>query len=379
MRTNHEKVSRSERVSDRAWAVLGSPKTLAVLLAALGLSWGVTLLVPQLPRHLDPEPRLASDWLAQHQASVGSWGAALHFLGLFDVRHAFWFTLLWAALAASLSIGLADTVAQAAGWSGSCRPALRRGRLSAAGRILVYGGALLALAGLYWGDQRGWARRVSLLPGQSVAVEHGLPWAVRFDGFEQRPASAGPGRDLEGRVSLLGAEAPTTADTPLSASRPFRHDNLSVEPVWFGKWVQIRATDSQRASVPLKASPAGRFSDEAALFFGEDGVREVRLPADGRLIVTVRLDDGEVRLQLAGSPAGTVVESAALPPVAVSLGEFTFHVAQETYATLDMRYQPGRKLMGGGLGMAAIGLALLGLLWAVTTGDGSESRTAHSG
>lgn len=377
MGTNHEKVSLSERLSDWAWTVLGSPKTLAVLLAALGLSWGVLRFVPQLPRHLGQEPRLASQWLAQHQASTGSWGAVLRFFGLFDVRHAFWFTMLWAALAASLSVGLADTVAQTAGWSGSRRPLLRRVRLSAAGRILFCAGALLALAGLYWGDQRGWSAQVSLLPGQSVAVGHGLPWALRFDGFEHPPASVGPGRDLKGRVSLLGAEGTAAADTPLSASHPFRCDNLSVVPVWFGKRVRIRATDSQGTSVPLEASPTGRFSDEAVLYFGEDGAREVRLSADWRLIVTVQLDDDAVLAQLSGPPAGAVVESMATPPATVFLGDFTFQVERETYATLELRYRPGRKLVWGGLGMAAIGLALLGLLWAVTTGDGSGSRAAR--
>ncbi|NOZ06044.1 MAG: hypothetical protein GXP41_06790 [Chloroflexi bacterium] len=366
--TNEDGQSLPKRLFDSLWATLGSPKTTGYLLAGILLGWGATWLVPQMPASVEQDSRLAAQWVADRLQGGGLAGKLLAYAGIFDIRHAFWFTLLWAGLAAALSIGLADSCMEllwqwrsghSRSWAGTARRV---------GRTLFYAGALFALAGLYWGDQHSFSTRVSLLPGQQIAIGHNLPWSLRFDGFDAPPATVGEGRELRGRATLLDFDGTARVSANLSARQPLQFENLTVRPIWFGRRVRLSVRDEQGASIRLRVGKEGPSSDEAILFFGQDEKQEVLLPAKGwRLTLDYHLDSQAVLVEMHRPPLGEGDESARTDRVAVVspatflLAGVTVHIESDTYATLATHYQPGRKLLFRGLGLAVLGLVVLAL------------------
>jgi len=365
----------SSPVADRLWAWLGSPKTLGAILAALGMGWWLTWLIPQMPPPVGEHAVMAEQWLSQQQAAMGTWGDLYRLLGLFDIRHAFWFTFLWAALAASLSVGLADVVVDILGLMPAAR-GKQRSALVAAVAFLFYVGALLAVVGVYWGDQRGWGTQISLAPGQSEKVAHGLPYVLRFDGFERSPATSGPGRELRSRLSLITDGDTVVTKALFTAHHPLRYGRLRVRPVWFGRRIDLRLRDAGGVMIPLQVA-GGEAAGEAALFFGRDSTRDVRFAGHWRLQVNVRLGEEQIGLTLWDtSRAGgvRVAEARVRPPAVVRMADFQVDAGSETYVTLEVQYMPGRRLLWGGLAAAAIGLCGLLLSAAVKT-FGVESET----
>jgi hypothetical protein len=370
----------SSGTADRLWVQLGSPKTLGAILAALAMGWWLTWLIPQMPSSVWGQAALAEQWLSRQQAAMGTWGSLYRLFGLFDICHALWFTLLWAALAASLVVGLADIVVDILGLVPVGR-IKQRGALVTAAALLFYVGALFAVAGVYWGDQRGWSMQVSLAPGQSQAIDHGSPYVLRFDRFEELPATSGPGRELRGRLSLMTDDGTVASKVLFSARHPLRYEQLRVRPVWFGRRVDLRVRGAGGVMLPLRVS-GGETADEVGLFFGRDSVREVQFAEHWRLGVDVRLDEGPIGLTLwdAGQPTAVrVAEERVSPPAVIRMGDFRVAVGSETYVTLEVRYMPGRWLAWGGLAAAAIGLCGLLLSAAVRTfgvGSGTPATTA---
>ncbi len=365
--TSEDGQSLPERLFDSLWAALGSPKTVGFLLAGLLLGWGTMWLVPQMPAPVGQDSRLAAQWMAARLQGEGLTSELLAYAGVFDIRHAFWFTLLWAGLAAALSVGLADSCMELLwqwrsghrrSWAGTSR------RM---GRILFFAGALFALAGLYWGDQHNFSTRVSLLPGQHIAIGHNLPWSLRFDGFDAPPATVGPGRELRGRATLLGLDGAPLVSADISSRQPLQFENLTVWPIWFGRRVRLSVRDGQGASIVLRVGKEGPPTNNALLYFGQDEAQEILLPAkDWRLTLDMHLDSQAVRVEMHRPPLADDNELAntdrvVVPPTTFSLAGVTIRIESETYATLTTDYRPGRKLLFRGLGLAGLGLAILAL------------------
>ncbi len=366
--TNKDEQSLLERLFDSLWAALGSPKTIGYLLAGILLGWGTMWLVPQMPASVQRDSHLAAQWVAAQLQGDGLAGQMLAYAGIFDVRHAFWFTLLWAGLAAALSVGLADSCMELLWqWRSGHRHSWT-GQSRRMGRVLCFAGALLALSGLYWGDQHSFSTRVSLLPGQRVAIGHNLPWSLRFDGFDVPPATTGPGRDFRGRATLLDFDGTPLVGANFAARQPLRFENLTVRPIWFGRRVRLSVRDEQGASMILRVGKEGPPTDEAVLYFGQDDAQEILLPARGWLLsLDLHLDSPAVLVEMhrpslaEGSEAAGTDRVAVVPPGTFPLAGVTVHIESETYATLSADYWPGRKLLFRGLGVAGLGLAVLAL------------------
>lgn len=267
---------------------------LAVCLAAFTVGTTAPFLWPQRPDG-DMTAR------AEFRALEGTHPVAAR-LGLLDVRHAFWYNAAGAVLAVWALDALLVT---------PLRP-------HSLGKMTLWAGALLWLAGWGWTQRFGWRGDLFLAPGQAVSVGTWTSKEIGFLDFITPPAPAGPGRALRARLLVDGE--PVVVDV----AHPYRRGGWTIEPRWYGGIVRLPG-----------ASP---------LYFGADGTRTVSLP-DGRR-VTVTLD----------------VESLAVhttPPLPATA---------MWYAVLRATHDPGRPLRWIG----ATGMFLSGL-WITLTRLGQKS------
>jgi cytochrome c biogenesis protein len=226
------KIPRERDILDALWRLLSSTQLAVMVLLAVALALALGALFPQAPSQTTTDSALYAQWLVSVQGRYGNWFDFLNTMSLFDVYGSWWFRVLLAFLAFGLIISTAERVSSF--WSSIYQVRVKRSddsfadesgqtvfsvdqpveqsveRLKAiltrrlcrtlvewgegmvylyADRLWVEGGALLGhigliivLGGTVVTGHLGWQEdAVTLSPGQSYEIGHGLNAVLRFE------------------------------------------------------------------------------------------------------------------------------------------------------------------------------------------------------
>jgi hypothetical protein len=312
------KTSRLEPLSV-LWHILIAPQTLLVLMGSIALALALGTLIPQVPQQLGGDPQ---SWLAVQSDIPGYRNDLVRTLGLFDLYQTLWFRLLlvltglvlfvwaveladlarhatrrknwtigalalWARHAARirLSSSLPPQDAQArirdflalhgygcADVTAPPNPSLIAGRRKAAlwARPLAHGALILALIGLFIVSTWGWQNEDwQPIPGDSRAVGHGSPYAVRLDAFHLQLGNNGQLCDCRSEVTWLEGDSVVRRDAA-GIGESAALQGVAVRQIGYVPIVKVRAWDA--TGRPLTIQTTGEES-------GPHGELEIVFPS----------------------------------------------------------------------------------------------------
>ena len=417
------------------WHILIAPQTLLVLMGLIALALALGTLIPQVPQQLSGDPR---SWLAV-QPDIPSYGNSLvRTLGLFDVYQTFWFRLLlvltglvlfvWAVESADLAKRATRrnnwTIGSLAHWAKHAaqirlssslppqdtqarirdylvlhgyawadmtplpNPSLIAGRRKAAlwARPLAYGVLVLALVGLVIMSTWGWQNEDwQPIPGDSRAVGHGSPYAVRLDAFHLQLGNNGQLCDCRSEITWLEGDSVVRRDTA-SIGESATLQGIAVRQVGYVPIARVRAWDA--TGRPLAIQAAGEETDSHGkleiLFPSAQSQPHIFVPSHDLFLTLAfepRSTTGKpglhlVLLQAGGTgrqPLGVLHESGLVRFDDVSLD---FDLAYGPVLRVD--YRPAMGLVVISLAIAVVALATgwvasPELLWIAVKPDGEDT------
>lgn len=311
------------------WRVFAAPQTLMVLLGLVALALLLGSLIPQIPPQATSDPQA---WLAVQTGFFGQGNRLVRALGLYDVYHAFWFRLLLVLAGLCLSVRMVEsvelawrvggrkpwTMAVLAGWgdhppqfllssslsseevqarlggfatrcgywqaglSGLPVPGLgvaRRRRMLWV-QPLGYAGLLLALVGLAIASTWGWQiENWQLAPGESRAVGHDTPYAVRLDAFELQLGEDGRLQGHIGEIAWLEGEKVLDRAT-VGVGRPVIVRGIAVRQIGYVPVVTVRgwAESEQPLALQTEGEALGGGSEVEVRFSSPQAQPFVLIP-----------------------------------------------------------------------------------------------------
>lgn len=396
------------------WHVLAAPGTLLAALGLLVLTLVAAGIVPQVPLSARSSPL---QWLAAQPDLAGSaWIRGLH---LYAISHSLWLRLLLGFLGAILLVRLARsaeialcagahkpwTLARLHTWSrrplgewasgvpageavGEARqrlagrglrwfPAAMGGvTAEVAGRRawalwtmpLVYGGLLVALAGVQllmaWGWQsEPWQPN----PGESRALGAGGATTVRLESFALE-------RDGAGRVAAATSEIAWSGErgrgrSRLARGQPARLGGLTVRQIGYVPLLSIRGWDEEGRPLLLQEETGSGLPTDLRVEFPSPEARPVLFLEEKDQLLVLSFEpggrSGRPALRLTRSagaeaeeaPAGILTESGT-----VGLDGIRLQVEMAFRPVLQADSLPGVGLIVGGSALALMALALVWLV-----------------
>jgi hypothetical protein len=376
-----------------AWNLLSGDALLAIALLGIALLLALSAWLPQAPNSVTA-PVAYSRWLGETQLRFGSTFALLRQIEFFSLERSLvlralialatlclivrWLASLhtgWAACRSPLPLPLtAQKVATEKSLDGIAA-ALERRRfrvvregdelradrfpLAVVGRIVVYTGALLVVAGFLISNIAGWrASDLTLGVGQMVPVGHGLLYNLRLDALDQANV---------GHISFV-QETDVVGEGNLSPEHPLQFNGLEVLVRGSGPAIRATATLTDGQSLRLQASATSSPVTELVLLLTRDEPdRYLAAPEAGLVVRLSRLAGAmSVRAQVYRSLTGAVVFDGDIPAdgqVRAAEGVI-FALKAEPYAVLDIMRDPGQPVTLTGAIVLALGLAIASL-WPV--------------
>jgi len=437
------KIARERDVLDALWRLFSSTQLAAMVLLAVALASALGALFPQAPSQTTRDSALYAQWLASVQGRYDNWFGFLDTLGLFDVYGSWWFRVLLAFLAFGLIISTAERVSSL--WSSIHQVRVKRGddsfadesrqtgfsvdqpveqlveRLKAiltrrlcrtlveweegmvylyADRLWVEGGALLGHIGLIivlWGTvvtgHLGWQEdAVTLSPGQSYEIGHGLNAVLRFEKLELDTYPDGSLKDYRTHVQII--EDGTAVEQIIGVNRPLTYRGVSLHQVSHGMVVAVKASDQDGQPLLLQSFADG--ADTAAVvslpFWGHQSERHFAVPNKELVFQLVFYQslsdhgyDGPVFLVQAyrGSAIEPIYSRFIEKSSSLKVGGATYHLALDQYSVLRIVREPAIAVVILGLLLTLVGHFLWLYwspirFWAVVSeeGDGTTVKLA---
>jgi cytochrome c biogenesis protein len=241
-----------------------------------------------------------------------------------------------------------------------------------AAAILGHIGLIVILAGAVVTNRLGWQEdAVTLSPGQSYEVGHGLDAVLRFEKLELDTYPDGSVRDYRAYVQLIEGDA--EVGRIIGVNRPFRHRGVSFYQISHGMAVAVKASDWDGQPVLLQP-----FADGAKMaavvslpFWGHQSERHFAVPDQDMVFQLVFYQslsdhgyDGPVFLVQAyrGSAVEPIYSRFIEKSTSLKVGDATYHFALDQYSVLRIVRAPAIAVVVLGLLLAMLG-HFLWLYW----------------
>ncbi|MEZ4771111.1 MAG: cytochrome c biogenesis protein ResB [Caldilineales bacterium] len=396
---------------DRLYRALAGDKLLALVAALVLVALLASLLLPQLPADRS-QPADAARWLAETSLQFDSLGPLMAGAGLFNLWHSIWFQalvgLLGFVLLLRLGLAIGDAsrrlrdpdpqaaAAEAALWPLHATAQLdqdtaqaglhedltnegwwvvssdsgdntlmvaERSRAGVLAPVLVIGGLLIVVAGLWLGQLAGWQESgITLAPGDTVALSN-RPDSMLSANLDADGVLAG--------VSI--SHATGAADTiAFSAGGAARADGVTIRRRAQGPALAVSASGPggealqlQRMEIQATTAPS------LTLVFDQPRSEQVFLLPDRQLVISIVSFPALPERGFAGPTflvqafrAGQrdpVLNEFVEGNASMGVGEDTLRLRTGQFITVDVRYDPTRPLIWLGAAMAALGIVLA--LW----------------
>lgn len=424
------------------WRVAAAPQALLVLIGLVALTVALGSLIPQIPPQAVNDPQA---WLAVQQGLSGPGNGLIRTLGLYDLYHTLWFRLLlvlagltlfvWLVEAAELAVHATRSAGDKgqsswtsgdlhSGWSRVSRIPLplslsledaqallrryliqHRYRLSGVADLkpqtwiatrrayflwaqpAVYGILLLALIGLAIVSTWGWQGEEWLPdPGDSQAVGHDSPYAVRLDAFDMQLGDAGRLRSYRSEITWLKEDMSAVPDVA-GVGQPATLRGLAVRQVGYVPAVKMRAWDANERPLALQVGgdPRASSGEVAVTFTSPEAQPLIFVPSQDLLLVLTfepLCSTGRPALHVDVVRAGGVSQQALgvlYESGPVLAGDLRLAVDLAYRPILRMDYRPGMALVLLGVILALVALAVTWiasprLVW-VAAGPGELNST----
>jgi len=416
------KIPRERDILDTLWRLFSSTELAAVVLLVVALASALGAFFPQAPSQATRDSAVYAQWLASAEGRYGSWFDFLDAMSLFDVYGSWWFRALLALLAFGLIISTAERVI-------SLWPSIRQAgvkqddesfvdaskqavfsvdrpveqlveRLKAmltrrlcrtlvereegmvylyADRLWVEAAALLGhigliviLAGVVVTNRLAWQEdAVTLSPGQSYEIGHGLDAVLRFKKLELDAYPNGSPRDYRTYVQIIEDDA--EVEQIIGVNRPFTYRGVSFYQISHGMAVAVKASDQDGQSLLLQSFAEG--AETAAVvslpFWGHQSERHFAVPAQDVVFQLVFYQslpdhgyDGPVFLVQAyqGSAIEPMYSGFIEKSSSLKVGGATYHLALDQYSVLRIVRDPAVAVVVWGLLLTIVG-HFLWLYW----------------
>jgi cytochrome c biogenesis protein len=412
--TTPAKTPRERDILDTLWRLFSSTQVAAILLLVIALASALGALFPRAPSQATRDSAAYAQWLASAQDRYGTWFDFLDTVGLFDVYSSWWFRALLALLALGLIVSTVERVASL--WRTTRQAEVRQGedsfadaskqevfsvdqpveqlvkRLKAmltrrlcrtlvereggkvylyADRLWVEGGTLLShiglivlLAGTVVSGWLGWREdAVTLSPGQSYEVGHGLDTVLRFERLELETYPDGSPRHYRNYVHI---EDDAEAERIIEVNRPFTYRGVNFYQISHGMAVAVKASDQDGQPLVLQSLADG--AEMAAVvslpFWGHQSERHFAVPDQDivfRLVFYQSLPDhgydGPVFLVQAyrGGAIEPVYNGFIEKSSSLKVGGATYHLALDQYSVLRIVRDPAIAVIVLGLLLTVVG------------------------
>jgi cytochrome c biogenesis protein len=410
-------------ILDTLWRLFSSTQLVAIVLLVVALASALGTLFPQAPSQATGDSAVYAQWLASVQGGYGGWFDFLDTMGLFALYGSWWFRALLALLAFSLMISAAERVASL--WPfirqievkqsddsfadvsrqtvfsvdqpveqlverlkttltrRLCRTLVEReegmvylyaDRLWVEAAVLIgYFGLIVILVGAVVTDRLGWREdAVTLSPGQSYEIGHGLDAVLRFEKLELETYPDGSPRDYRAYVRLIEDDA--EVERIIGVNRPFTYRGVSVYQISHGMAVAVKASDQDGQPLLLQSFADG--AEKAAvlslLFGGHQSERYFAVPAQDIVFQLVFYQslpdhgyDGPVFLVQAyqGSEIEPMYSRFIEKSISLrNLDGATYHLALDQYSVLRIVRDPAIAVVVLGLLLTIVG-HFLWLYW----------------
>jgi cytochrome c biogenesis protein len=416
------KIPRERDILDTLWRLFSSTQLAAVILLAVALVSALGALFPQAPSQATRDSAVYAQWLVSAQGRYGSWFDFLDTMGLFDVYGSWWFRSLLALLAFSLIISTAERVTSL--WPSISQAGVKQGddsfadaskqavfsvdqpveqlveRLKAMltrrlcrtlveweeGVVYLYAdrfwvevaallghiGLIVILAAVVVTNRLGWQEdAVTLSPGQSYEVGHGLDAVLRFEKLELDTYPDGSPRDYRTYVQII--EDDTEVEQLIGVNRPFSYRGVSFYQISHGMAVAVKASDQDGQPLLLQSFADG--AETAAVvslpFWGHQSERHFAVPDQDIVFQLVFYQslpghgyDGPVFLVQAyrGSAIEPIYSDFVERSSSLKVGGATYHLALDQYSVLRIVRDPAIALVVLGLVLIIVG-HFLWLYW----------------
>ena len=228
------------------------------------------------------------------------------------------------------------------------------------------------LAGVVVTGRLGWRDdAVTLSPGQSYEIGHGLDTVLRFEKLELDTYPEGSPKDYRTSVQIIEDDA--EIEQIIGVNRPFTYQGVSFYQISHGIAVAVKASDQD--GQPLLLQPFSAGAEMAAVvslpFWGHQSERYFAVPAQDLVFQLVFYQslpdhghDGPVFLVQA-------YQGGALEPVysgfiekssSLGVGGATYHLALDQYSVLRIVRDPAIAVIVLGLLLTTVG-HFLWLYW----------------
>ncbi|TEU12243.1 MAG: hypothetical protein E3J21_21505 [Anaerolineales bacterium] len=409
------KPPRERDILDTLWRLFSSTQLAAIVLLVVALVSTLSALFPQVPSQATRDSAVYAQWLASVQGRYGSWFDFLSTMGLFDVYGSWWFRALLALLAFGLIIGTAERVASL--WRTMRQTEVQQGddsfvdvsqqavfsvdqpaeqlveRLKAVltrrlcrtlvereeGMVYLYAdqlwveaaallghiGLIVILAGAVITNHLGWQEdAVTLSPGQSYKVGHGLDAVLRFEKLELDTYPDGSPRDS--RTFLQIIENDTEVEQVIGVNRPLTYRGASFYQISHGMAVAVKAggKDGQPLRLQSFADGAKTAAVVSLPFGGHQSERHFAVPDQNIVFQLVFYQslpdhgyDGPVFLVQAyrGSEVEPIYSGFIAKNTSLKVGDATYHLALDQYSVLRIVRDPAIAIVVLGLLLTVIG------------------------
>jgi cytochrome c biogenesis protein len=420
--TTPAQIPRERDILDTLWRLVSSTQLAALMLLVVALASAFGALFPQAPRQVTRDSAIYARWLANTQGRYSNWFGFLDTLGLFDVYGSWWFRALLAFLAFGLIISIAERAAslwpsirQAGAKQGDdsfadaskqasfsvdqpveqlverlkatltrrlCRTLLEEeegivyfyaDRLWAEGAALLgHIGLIVILAGAVVTGRLGWQEdAVTLSPGQSYEIGHGLDAMLRFEKLEVDTYPDGSPRGYRTYVQII--EDGSEVKQVIGVNRPFTHRGVSFYQVSRGMAVAVKASEQDGRPLFLQSFADG--AETAAVvslpFGAHQSERHFAVPDKDIVFQLVFYQslpdhgyDGPVFLVQAyrGSTIEPIYSSFIEKSSSLKVGGATYHLALDQYSVLRIVRDPAIAIVVLGLLLTVVG-HFLRLYW----------------
>ncbi len=264
------------RFAERVWRWLGSIRVAVVLLIAVAVAALIGTLFPQLPRDAATDSAALAQWMTLAHDRYGALTGLYQALGLFDVYHSAWFPLLLALLTLNTAVCTWNRIQSI--WRTLTHPTIRmpdaffqragqrlaitglprktaetvdaclrrrgyrifrqdvglttyfyadRNWIGRVGTLITHVALVVLVLAAAWGRAVGWRENQLILsPGEPYPVGHGLPVALRSDGFQIMRYPSGMPRDYRAPVTVLEGEQEVLRQT-IRINAPFTYRGVT--------------------------------------------------------------------------------------------------------------------------------------------------------
>jgi cytochrome c biogenesis protein len=381
----------------RLWRLFSSLKLAVILLIAVIAISLLGTLFPQLAPEVAGDPQASARWLAMAREKYGACAGLYETLGLFDVYHSPWFTLLIAALIlntlvctinrfkatwravsarprlvmsdafygrircrASLALaqeaGAADAVQQALarrhyrvladGQEGATYLYADRNRWARLGTLITHLSVALIVLGFAWSQGWGWRElAVALGSGQLHQVGHGNGFQVRCDGFEVERYPGGLPKDYRAHLTILQGGSEVISKI-VRVNDPLSYLGVGFYLSSYGPAARVRARDAMGKSLALEVRGEKASQEEAVLnFAGEGEGWDLLAPSLDLALHVVFYYEGPSLFVQAARSDQAVFADFVHDGEAVELEDARFEFTLDRYVVLQLVSDPGFKVV----------------------------------